>query len=185
MQLIARVKPDLVVAELSLPDRNGLEFLKDLRDQFPDLLVLVFSMHDEGIHAGRVLRVGARGYVMKRADGPGILQAMREVLAGRIAVSQEISTQLLEEYSGLRTQSPRTREPLLTDREFEILSLLGAAKSNREVAALLHLSPKTVESHRLNLMRKLKVANSAQLMRYAIQHSEGETFGNGNTHLPS
>jgi DNA-binding NarL/FixJ family response regulator len=180
MQLVPRHKPDLVLCEISLPDRNGIEFLKGLRDQCPRIPVLVLSIHDEKLYAGRALRTGARGYLMKRADGPQIMQAVREVLAGRIALSREMATELLEEYSGVRTQSGRAGLPQLTDREFEVLSLLGDAKSNREVAGMLHLSPKTVESHRLNLMQKLKVKTGAQLMRYAIQYAEGEVFGNGN-----
>jgi DNA-binding NarL/FixJ family response regulator len=177
LQLTGRLKPDLVLTDISLPGRNGIEFLKDLRAQHPRVPALVLSMHDENLYAGRALRAGARGYIMKRAGGERVLQGIREVLAGRIALSADMATQLLEEYSGVRRQSSKRPLPQLTDREFEVLSLIGEARSNREIAAQLHLSPKTVETHRLNLMRKLKVTNAAQLMRFALQYAEAAAAG--------
>jgi DNA-binding NarL/FixJ family response regulator len=106
------------------------------------------------------------------------VQGIREVLAGRIAVTPDLATLLLEEYSGRRPRSGRSVLPRLTDREFEVFQLLGEARSNREIAAQLRLSPKTVETHRLNLMRKLKARNTAELMRFALQYEENEVAGN-------
>ena len=177
LELVGRLNPDLVLTDISLPGRNGIDFLKDLRAQHPRVPALVLSMHDENLYAGRALRAGARGYIMKRTGGERVLQGIREVLAGRIAVSTEMATHLLEEYSGVRPQSAKRPLPQISDREFEVLALMGEAKSNREVAAQLRLSPKTVETHRLNLMRKLKVTNAAQLMRLALQYAEGEALG--------
>jgi DNA-binding NarL/FixJ family response regulator len=128
--------------------------------------------------SAKVLRLtGARGYIMKRAGGDRVVEAIQEVLQGRIAVSPDMATHLLEEYAGRRSHSGRTALPNLTDREFEILQLLGEAKSNREIAEQLHLSPKTVETHRMNLMRKLKVKNAAELLRFALQYVEKEASG--------
>jgi DNA-binding NarL/FixJ family response regulator len=175
VSLAAKLKPDLVLTDISLSGRNGLELIKDLGTLQPDLAVLVLSMHDEALYAGRALRAGARGYIMKRAGGDRVVDAIREVLQGRIALSPEMATLLLEEYSGRRSRSGRTSLPNLTDREFEILQLLGEARSNREIAEQLYLSPKTVETHRMNLMRKLKLKTGAELMRFAIQYLEKET----------
>lgn len=173
--LAERLKPDLVLTDISLTGRNGLELIKDLHTLQADLPVLVLSMHDESLYAGRALRAGARGYVMKRAGGDRVVEAIREVLQGRIAVSPEMATHLLEEYSGRRSRSERTTLPKLTDREFEILQLLGEVKNNREMAEQLHLSPKTVETHRMNLMRKLKLKSAAELLRFALQYTEKNT----------
>lgn len=175
---VERLRPDLVLTDISLPGRSGIELIKDLQVQHPEVLVLVFSMHDENLYAGRALRAGARGYVMKCTGGERLLQGIREVLAGRIAVTPDMATLLLEEYSGHQPRSGRSILPRLTDREFEVFQLCGEARSNREIAEQLHLSPKTVETHRLNLMRKLKARNPAELIRFALQYVENEVAGN-------
>lgn len=177
LSLAEKLKPDLVLTDISLTGRSGLELIKDLRALQPGLPTLVLSMHDESLYAGRALRAGGRGYVMKRAGGDRVVEAIREVLRGRIALSPEIATNLLEEYSGRRSRSGRRALPNLTDREFEILQLLGEAKSNREIAEQLHLSPKTVETHRMNLMRKLKLTRPAEMLRFALQYVEQEAAG--------
>ena len=180
LSLVAKLKPDLVLTDISLTGRNGLELIKDLRALEPDLPVLVLSMHEESLYAGRSLRAGARGYIMKRAGGDRVVEAIRQVLQGRIAVSPEMASQLLEEYSGRRPRSGRIALPNLTDREFEIFQLLGEARSNREIADQLHLSPKTVETHRMNLLRKLKLKTAAELLRFALQYVEKESSGPGD-----
>jgi DNA-binding NarL/FixJ family response regulator len=177
LSLAAKLRPDLVLTDISLPGRNGLELIKDLYALRPDLPVLVLSMHDESLYAGRALRAGARGYLMKRAGGDRVIEGIREVLHGRIALSPPMATQLLEEFSGHQPRPRRAGLPNLTDREFEVLQWVGQAKSNREIAEQLHLSPKTVESHRINLMRKLKVKNPAELVRFAVQYLEAEASG--------
>jgi len=175
LQAVAQLKPDLVLADISLPGRNGIELIKDLQVQNPELPVLVLSMHEESVYAGRALRAGARGYLMKRAGGQGLVDSIRHVLAGRIAVTPELATQLLEEYSGRPPRSGRTTMPHLTDREFEVFLLLGEARNNREIASQLHLSPKTIETHRLNLMRKLKARSATELIRFALRYMDDET----------
>ncbi len=178
LSLVEKLKPDLVLTDISLTGRSGLELTKDLRVLQPELPVLVLSMHEESLYAGRALRAGARGYVMKRAGGDHVVEAIREVLQGRVAVSPEMATHLLEEYSGRRAHSRRVPLPNLTDREFEIFQLIGEAKSNREIGEQLHLSTKTVETHRMNLARKLKVKSTAELLRFALQYVEREASGN-------
>ena len=177
LSLAERLKPDLVLTDISLTGRDGLELIKDLRSLRPELPVLVLSMHEESLYAGRALRAGARGYVPKRAGGGRVVEAIREVFQGRIAVSPELATRLLEEYAGRRSQSGRVVLPNLTDREFEVLQLVGEVKTNREMAEQLHLSQKTVETHRVNLMRKLKLKKAAELLRFALQYVEQDASG--------
>jgi DNA-binding NarL/FixJ family response regulator len=177
LSLAERLKPDLVLTDISLTGRDGLELIKELRALRPELPVLVLSMHEESLYAGRALRAGARGYIMKRAGGERVVEAIREVFQGRIAVSPAMATHLLEEYAGRRSHSPRVPLPHLTDREFEVLQLVGEVKSTREMAEQLHLSRKTVETHRVNLMRKLKLKNAAELLRFALQYVEKEASG--------
>ena len=179
LSVVAKFKPDLVLTDISLTERNGLELIKDLGALQPGLPVLVLSMHDESLYAARALQAGARGYVMKRAGGDRVVEAIREVFQGRIAVSPDMATHLIEAYSGRRSRTGRTALPNLTDREFEVFQLLGQARSNREIAEQLHLSPKTVETHRMNLAHKLKLNSSAELLRFAIQYGEKELSGLG------
>jgi DNA-binding NarL/FixJ family response regulator len=175
VSLVEKLKPDLVLTDISLAGRNGIELIKDLHTLQPALPVVVLSMHDESLYAGRALRAGARGYVMKRAGGDRVVEAIREALQGHIALSPEMATHLLEELSGGKARSGRTVLPNLSDREFEVFQLLGEAKTNREVADLLKLSPKTVETHRMRIMRKLKLQSAGELLRFAMQYVDRET----------
>jgi DNA-binding NarL/FixJ family response regulator len=177
MSRVEKLKPDLVLVDISLAGGDGLELLKSLRALQPDRPLLVLSMHDESLNAGRALRAGARGYIMKRVGGERVVEAIREVFQGRIVVSPAMATHLLEEYSGNASSGGQSVLPSLTDREFEILQLIGEAKSNREIAERLHVSHKTVETHRLNVMRKLKLRTSAKLLRFAMQFVERDACG--------
>ena len=172
LALAGKLKPDLILIDISMPGRGGLDFIRDLQNLHPALPVLVLSMHDEVLYAARALRAGARGYLMKGVGGSHVVKSIRDVLEGRIAVSPKMMSHLLEEYSVPSRQGSRTAGrvdlPRLSDREFEVLQLIGEARSTKEIAEQLHLSPKTVESHRLRLLRKLRLKTSAELLRYAI-----------------
>ncbi len=146
IDLVAKQKPDLVLADISLPDKSGLEVIKELQAFHPDLEVLVISMHEESLYAQRVLRAGARGYIMKQEGGKKLMEAIRRVLGGQIYVSEKMSSTLLESLSG---QTGKSKSPIgeLSDREFEVLQLLGQGKGTSEIAAQLHLSVKTVDAH--------------------------------------
>jgi DNA-binding NarL/FixJ family response regulator len=169
--IVART-PDLVIVDISLPDKNGLELIKDILVFQPDLPVLVFSMHDESIYAERVLRAGGRGYIMKQEGGKKLMQAIRQVLGGQIYVSEKVSSKILEIFSGNRADATGSPVGLLSDREFEVFQMIGEGKGTREIAAALHLSVKTVEVHRSNMKRKLALKNGIELVRYAIRWSE-------------
>ena len=172
LNLIAARRPDLVLADISLPDKNGLELLKDIQVFHPGLPVLMVSMHDETIYAERVLRAGGRGYIMKQEGGKKLMLAIRQVLAGQIYVSERMSARILELFSGHRGGSAESPLEGLSDREFEIFQLVGLGKSTRDIAAALHLSVKTVEVHRANIRRKLRLNSGAEVVRYAIRWTE-------------
>jgi DNA-binding NarL/FixJ family response regulator len=171
---IAAEVPELVLADISLPDRNGLEMIKDIQALHPALPILVVSMHDESLYAERVLRAGGRGYIMKQEGGKKLMQAIRQVLGGQIYVSEKMSAKILELFSGHRPQASHSVMERLTDREFEIFQLIGAGQASRDIARSLHLSVKTVEAHRANIKKKLELASGADLVRYAIRWTEAQ-----------
>ena len=168
MNRVAQLTPDLAIMDITLPGKNGLELVKDLIAVHPDLLVLVFTMHDEQVYAERMLRAGAKGYVTKLQPPSELLKAVRQVLAGEYFVSQELAKSLLYQLSGRGPKMRPTLE-LLTDREFEIFQLFGEGKSVKEIARQIHVSDKTVAVHSLNVRQKLKLKNTAQLIRMAVQ----------------
>jgi DNA-binding NarL/FixJ family response regulator len=170
LDAVANLKPDLVLADISLPGRNGVELIKDIRSLQPAVLILVISMHDESLYAERVLRAGARGYIMKQESGPTMIQAIRQVLAGRIYLSDKMSARILENVAGKRAKaSPIER---LSDREFEVFQLIGRGKSTVQIAEELHLSTKTVEAHRAQVKAKLDLRNMPELISFASRWVE-------------
>ncbi len=172
MNLIGRHKPDLVLADITLPDKSGLELIKDLQALHPGLPVLVISMHDETLYAERVLRAGGRGYIMKQAGGEKMLEAIRRVLGGQFYVSEAMSAKIFEGLSGRRAQAGGSPMQKLTDREFEIFQLIGQGRGTREIAQQLHLSAKTVEVHRLHIKEKLDLKTASELIRQAVRWVE-------------
>ena len=170
LEAVANLKPELVLADISLPGRNGIELIKDIRSLQPAVLILVISMHDESLYAERVLRAGARGYIMKQEGGPTMIQAIRQMLAGRIYLSDKMSARILENVAGKRAKaSPIER---LSDREFEVFQLIGRGKSTVQIAEELHLSTKTVEAHRAQVKAKLDLRNMPELISFASRWVE-------------
>ena len=165
---IAREKPDVVIADISLPGRDGLDLIKDLKVQRRNLPVLVLSMHDESLYAARALRAGARGYVMKSAPTAELINAIRRVLAGEIVVGQNVINQILAPGGKV--------SPLecLTDREMEIFRLLGQGLQRTQIAAQLKLSVKTIETHRDHMRQKLGLPNAGALLQHAIEFRREE-----------
>ena len=164
---IAALKPDLVLVDISLPDKSGLELIKDFQSVQPGLPVLVISMHDESLYAERVLRAGGRGYIMKQEGGKRLMQAIRQVLGGQIYVSEKMSASILEIFSGRRPEAESSPVGKLTDREFEVFQLIGQGRSTKEIATQLRLSAKTVEVHRINIKQKLQLKSASELIHYA------------------
>lgn len=172
---LEKVKPDLILTDLTMPGRSGVEFIKDLRAAEPEIAILVVSMHDEAVHAERALRAGARGYIMKEAGGENLLAAIRQVLRGEVYVSLKMSARILEGLSGARPRNSSSPIEKLTDREFEIFQLIGQGKSTRDIAAQLHLSPKTVDVHRARIKEKLELTDVTALIRHAVRWVETQT----------
>lgn len=171
MSAIESLRPDLVLMDMSLPGKSGLELLKDVRAMHPGLPVLIISMHDEAIYAERVLKAGGRGYIMKQAGPDKVIEAVRRVLEGRVFVSERISAQILDAISDSRGKSAGSGASTskLTDREFEVLGLIGQGKEPNEIARLLHLSIKTVDTHRGHIKEKLGLRNGTELIHYATR----------------
>jgi DNA-binding NarL/FixJ family response regulator len=174
IDLVAKQKFDLVLCDISLPDKNGLELIKDIRALRPELPILVVSMHDEMIYAERVLRAGGRGYIMKQEGGEKFIRAIRQVLAGQIYVSDKMSSRILEIFSGGAKKTEDSPVSRLSDREFEVFQLIGHGKGTRDIAEQLHLSVKTVEVHRANIKEKLNLLTATELVRFAVRWADSE-----------
>jgi len=170
---IERLKPDLVLADMGLPGRSGLELIKDLFTLQREIPVLIVSMYDEALYAERVLRAGGSGFVMKQEGPDKMLQAIRQVLSGQISLSDKISMRILEGFSR-RGKKPTSPISLLTDRELEILQLLGKGKDSHAIAKGLKLSFKTVDAHRAHIKEKLDLRTATELICYAARWVEAE-----------
>jgi len=169
---VENTNPDLVLADITLPGRSGIELIKDIKAVQPALPVLVISMHDESLYAERALRAGAAGYLMKVEGGAKLLAAIRHVLAGEIYVSAKISAQILRGFTGQAAAvGAGAAAPVaqLSDREFEVFSLLGHGMPTRGIGEQLHVSVKTVEAHRTNIKAKLGIDTAAELIAYAAR----------------
>lgn len=174
---IASLKPDLVLTDITLPGKSGLELIKDMQALHPGVLALVLSMHDETLYVERVLRAGGRGYIMKEEGGKKIAQAIRQVLDGHIYVSEKMSAKILEIFSGHGADVATSPVEKLTDREFEVFQLIGQGHDTRQMADKLHLSTKTIEVHRANIKAKLSLNSMAELIRYAVRWVESQNTG--------
>lgn len=157
---------DIVLVDVSLKTRSGLDLIKSMHILIPILPVLVVSMHDETVYAERALRAGARGYVMKQEPGEVLVAAIREVLKGNIYLSKQMHTSLLNRVVAGHSE-PELLISSLTPSEFEVLHLIGSGHSSQEIAKLLNRSIKTIETHRFNIRTKLNLKDSADLIRYA------------------
>ncbi|MDZ4288327.1 MAG: response regulator transcription factor [Prosthecobacter sp.] len=172
LQAVTDLRPDLVILDLTLPDKNGLELLKDLQAMHPGTLCLVLSMHDETVYGERVLRAGARGYIMKESAADHLISATRKVLGGGIYVSDAMASRLLELLAKGSGKAGHSAIESLTDRELEVLEMIGKGRPTKLIAAALNISPRTVEAHRANLKKKLNLTDGAALVRYAMQWCE-------------
>jgi len=171
--------PDILLVDITLPDRNGLEFIKDVHSVHPDLIMLVISMHDEAYYAHRALKAGAKGYMMKNMGYDLYEAALRKVASGGSWLSDVVSEQILKAYtSGTK---PRMEGGLdaLTDREFEIFQMMGDGRGTHEIAESLRISPKTVDVHRMNIRTKMKLEDGAAVTRFAIRWVESRKLGQG------
>ena len=181
LALLAELDCDLAIVDISLQGPNGVEVIKQLRTQYPELAILVCSMHDEALYAERALRAGARGYIQKKEKPEQVVAAARRVLGGHFYLSSKMTDRLLGTATGAGIHHEEDPISRLTDREIEVFELLGNALGTRQIAEQLGLSPKTVESHRENIKRKLDLGNHNELIRRAVQWVlERDSLGNGH-----
>jgi DNA-binding NarL/FixJ family response regulator len=178
-------KPNLVISEIALPDKSGLELIKDIKAIRPGLPVLVISMQDEAFHAERALRAGARGYITKHESAEELMNAIRRILDGKIYVSKRISSHILETSLAGNARPVRSSIEQLSDREFEVFELIGQGLSTDDIAKRLYLSVKTVQVHRANAKRKLHLKTSSKLISYAARWIEHQRSNISNASVRS
>jgi len=166
---VRKLRPDMVIMDISLKGVYGMDLIKDIRDGFPKLPVLVLSMHDELLFAERALRAGARGYITKQEATHSILHAIRQVLQGSVYLNQKMSTALLGKISAGRPGTVSSPVELLSDRELQVFHRIGQGVSPRQISEEMHISVKTVESHCARIRDKLQLKDGSQLLQYAIQ----------------
>ena len=172
LKSIEKDQPDLAVVDLTLPDKHGLEVIKDIQALYPATRTIVLSMHDENLYAERALRAGARGYVMKETAAENLITAIKRVLGGGIYVSEAMASIMLEQATGQRGKAGATGIDQLTDRELEVMELIGSGKASKHIAEALNISARTVEAHRAHIKDKLGLTDGAALVRYAVQWVE-------------
>ena len=174
LELVAKHSPHLAIVDITLKSANGIELTKDIRALAPATQVLVVSMHGENIYAERALRAGAMGYLMKDEPAENILVAIESVMRGEVFVSDRIKGRMLHRFVHKPTDLLVSPIDLLSDREMEVLRLIGNGYGTRDIASLLNLSVKTIDSYREHLKQKLALASGGDLVRYAIQWTKSE-----------
>lgn len=169
LALLPDSQADMVIADISLRDSNGIELIKDIKLRYPRMPILVLSMHDESFYVERCLRAGAMGYITKEEATDGVIAAIRKVLSGEIYLSEKMASKVLTKLVGGQSGPGGLSVDTLTDRELQVFEMIGVGISTRIIADKLHLSAKTVESHRENIKRKLQLGSAAELLQHAIQ----------------
>lgn len=177
LKLAGSMKPDLAIVDISLPTAfSGLELIKQLRASYPALPILTLSMHDENLWAERALQAGAGGYIMKHDGTEKLVEAIRSVLAGNFYISDKITGKILHQYAkGSQRSSPSGIEAL-TNRELEVFELIGEGEGTRQVAEKLHLSTKTIDTHRAHIKEKLNLQSATELVQHAVRWVQSENL---------
>ena len=184
---VMKTKPDLLLVDISLNGNDGIDFIKNVRTFQTDLPVLVLSMHDETTYAQRALRAGAQGYIMKKDAADRVIQAIRKVLSGVIYLSEKAGTQILQQIMHGRTSSSAA-SPIerLSDRELQVVHMIGSGNTTREIARDLKLSVKTIEAHRAHIKDKLALENATELVKFCVQWTaEAENAKNVSMETPA
>lgn len=174
LQAIKTLKPNLAIVDLSLKKASGIELIKEIKNLYPRLITLVLSIHDESFYAERALRAGAKGYIMKQEGTETIVKAVHQVLKGEIYLSEGMSKKLLQTAFAGERMGGASSPQQLTDRELEVLRLVGKGFSTQEIADQIYLSVKTIETHHKNIREKLHLDSSLKLRQYAIQWLQSE-----------
>jgi DNA-binding NarL/FixJ family response regulator len=176
---IENTKPDVALIDITLSGASGIELLKDVKARFPKLKMLVLSMHDESVYAHRALRAGASGYIMKQEGTERVLTALRKVIKGEVYLSERLGNRMLHTLVNGRSSLASSPIEELSDRELEVFSLIGQGHGTRPIAEKLHLSIKTIESHRAHIKEKLNLQSATELVHHAIQWVQSERVLSG------
>ncbi len=171
---IFALRPDVAIIDISLKDSSGIELIKDLKQGCPEVAVLVLSMHEELHYAERALRAGARGYVMKRETTKKVIAAINQVLAGKLCVSEAITSALAAQFVEGKTLATRSPVEQLSDRELEVFELLGQGRTTRQIAETLRVSLKTVQAYCARVKEKLNLGSATELLREAVRWHENK-----------
>ncbi len=174
MAALARVRPDLLIVDITLKESSGIELISDVAKAFGAVPILVLSMHDESVFLDRVIKAGARGYITKRETTQKIIDAIRQVLRGRIYISEQMVDQVLTRYARGGGEAAVSPIEELSHREFEVFNLIGQGLANRRIAAMLSVSSKTVATYRERIKEKLNIESSSELNKYAIWYFQLE-----------
>jgi DNA-binding NarL/FixJ family response regulator len=169
MAAITESKPDLAIVDITLQGTNGIELIKNIVAQWPELPILVLSMHDEALYAERALRAGAKGYVMKQEATEKLTGALRRILNGQIYVSEKLADKMMRKAIDGKAMQDTSPVAVLSDRELEVLQLIGQGHGTRQIAEDLNLSIKTIESHRAHIKEKLNLKTAPEMVRFAVQ----------------
>ncbi len=174
---VSKLRPDVVIVDISLKGNSGIELIKNIKAFDPKIHVVVLSMHDESVYALRVLKAGAKGYVGKQDIATKVIDAIRRIRTGHMYVSDKVASQMLHRM--VKGQDLEGDSPVagLSDRELEVVMLIGSGLTTRDIAARLHVSVKTVETHRAHIKSKLNLASAVQLVQFCFRWAEDSKKG--------
>jgi two-component system response regulator NreC len=170
LQLVERLQPHVLVVDMMMPGINGLEITRQVSRRRPDVKVVMLSMHDNEAYVSEALKAGAMAYVLKASDADELILAVREAAAGRRYLSRQLSERAIAAYVERCQDAEDLTPPDLTEREREVLQMVAEGRSTQQIAAALGISPRTAETHRGNMTRKLGLRTQTDVIRYAIQH---------------
>jgi DNA-binding NarL/FixJ family response regulator len=169
LQSVKEVRPDIAVIDISLGDVSGIRLIEDLSSQYPDVLILALSMHDESLYAERSLKAGAKGYIMKKEPPGQVILALKKVLSGDMYVSNDLSLKLLQKFVANKGRESRSPIESLSNRELEVFQLIGRGYKTRKIAEHLNLSIKTIETYVDHIKKKMDFKDSRSLIQHAVQ----------------
>jgi len=174
LEAVTKLRPEIAIVDISLKGASGIELIKNIRAVAPEVAMIVLSMHDEGLYAERALRAGARGYIMKRETAKKVIAAIRQVLAGKLYLSESMRVHFAEKFAD--GDPPATSLPIheLSDRELEVFQLLGQGYETRQIAASLNISMKTVQAFCARIKEKLTLTSATELLREAVRWHDNQ-----------
>jgi len=169
---IMKLRPDVVIVDISLRSANGIELIKNIKTFDPKIHTMVLSMHDESVYALRVLKAGAKGYVMKQDIANKVLDGIQKIRKGQMYFSEKVTSQVLNRMMNGQDTDSESPVSSLSDRELEVVNLIGTGMSTSEIAQRLHVSVKTIETHRAHIKTKLNLKTATQLVQFCVRWVE-------------